>query len=36
MGLLQVLVRVCSLAQLCSTLCDPMDYSSQVPLSMGF
>ena len=28
---------VCVLvAQLCPTLCDPMDYSPQAPLSMGF
>ena len=28
---------VCAkLLQLCLTLCDPMDYSCQAPLSMGF
>ena len=27
---------VCSIAQLCSTLCDPMTVACQAPLSMGF
>ena len=26
----------CMYAQLCPALCDPMDYSPQAPLSMGF
>ena len=26
----------CQVAQLCLTLCDPMDYTHQAPLSMGF
>ena len=26
----------CSIAQLCPTLCDPMDRSHQAPLSLGF
>ena len=29
-------VCVCVYAHLCLTLCDPMDYSCQTPLSMGF
>ena len=29
-------VRVCSVAQLCLTLCDPMDCSHQAPLSVEF
>ena len=27
---------MCSVTQLCQTLCDPMDCSPQAPLSMGF
>ena len=27
---------LCLVSQSCPTLCDPMDYSSQGPLSMGF
>ena len=27
---------LCLVAQSCLTLCDPMDYSLQAPLSMGF
>ena len=29
-------VRVCSVAQLCATLCNPRDGKSGIPLSMGF
>ena len=29
-------MRVCPVAQSCLTLCDPVDYSRQAPLSMGF
>ena len=29
-------MNICVLAQSCSILCDPMDYSYQTPLSMGF
>ena len=28
-------MRVCPVAQSCLTLCDPVDYSRQAPLSMG-
>ena len=34
--ILCVCVCVCLVAQLCPTLCDPMDVAHQVPLSMGF
>ena len=29
-------LHVCSVAQLCPVLCDSMDYTHQVPLSMKF
>ena len=29
-------VRCCLVAKLCPTLCNPMDCSSQAPLSLGF
>ena len=29
-------LNVCMHAQLCPTLCNPIDYSHQAPLSMGF
>ena len=32
----QMLIPMCLVAQLCTTLCNPMDYSHQAPLFMGF
>ena len=33
---LNVAANVCEVAQLCPTLCDPIDCSHQAPPSMGF